>query len=119
MNTLLWICQVVLASVFFVAGSMKLLLSREQLSEKMGDWPDDFAPRFLKFIGAAEVLGAGGIIIPWLTRIAPILTPVAAAGLAAIMVGAIATHAKRGEIPNAFMNVAVIAMAVFVGFGRW
>ena len=43
---------------------------------------------FLRFIGVVEVLGAIGLILPWLLRIRPNLTPLAAAGLVIIMIGA-------------------------------
>jgi len=119
MNTLLWGSQLLLASVFLMTGSMKLFFSRKQLIERMGDWPEAFSAGFLKFIGGAEVLGAIGVVVPWLTKIAPVLSPLAAAGLAIIMVGATWTHVKRGEIPNVMMGVAIFALAVFVSWGRF
>ncbi len=118
MNTLLWVFQLILAGMFLVSGSMKLLLSRDQLIVRMGDWAKGYSPGFLKFIGAAEALGAIGVVVPWRTGIAPILTPVASAGLVAIMVGATALHVRRGEIPRVVMNFGIVAMAVVVAWGR-
>ncbi len=118
MNTVLWAFQLILAGMFLMSGSMKLILSRDQLIARMGNWAKGYSPGFLKFIGAAEALGAIGVVVPWRTGIAPILTPVASAGLVAIMVGATAIHVKRGEIPKVMMNVGIMAMAVMVAWGR-
>lgn len=63
-------------------------------------------------IGLAEVLGAVGLIVPWATRIVPVLTPVAAVGLAVLMAGAAQTHRRRKEPA---IVLAIIAAVIAVG----
>src|SRR5262245_18894830 len=75
-------------------------------------------PNLVRFIGAAELLGALGLIVPAATRIRPGLTPVATAGLAVIMVLAMGFHASRGEWSAIPVNLVLLALAVFVIWGR-
>ncbi|MFZ1267494.1 MAG: DoxX family protein, partial [Anaerolineae bacterium] len=65
------------------------------------------------------ILGGLGLILPGLTRIQTRLTPLAALGLAIVMVGAAAWHTTRGEFPNVIMNIVVAALMGFVAYGRW
>jgi hypothetical protein len=74
---------------------------------------------FLRFIGVAEVLGALGLILPGLLRIRPGLTPLAAAGLVIIMIGATVIGLVGGMVVVALMNVVVALLAAFVVYGRW
>jgi hypothetical protein len=74
---------------------------------------------FIRFIGTAEVLGAIGLILPWLLRICPQLTPLAAAGLAIIMAGATAVTLAAGPAIGATVPAVVGVLAVFVARGRW
>jgi uncharacterized membrane protein YphA (DoxX/SURF4 family) len=67
----------------------------------------------------AELLGAAGLILPAATGILPSLTPLAAAGLALVMLGAIIFHVSRREYPNLILNTILLAMSVFVAYGRW
>ncbi len=76
MGTALSIAQGILAVAFFGAGSMKLLKSHDALKAKMG-WANDFSSGFVKLIGVVEVAAALGLVLPGLTGIAPILTPLA------------------------------------------
>ena len=55
----------------------------------------DFSAGFVKALGAVEILGAVGLILPALLDIAPILVPLAAVGLASIMVGAAIVTFRR------------------------
>ena len=126
MTTLLWISHGLLALVFLMTGMMKLLRSKEQLVEKMPVFTP-FAPGTVKFIGVLEVLGAVGVIGPMFLDavgvIGPMfldgLVPLAAAGLAILMVGAMIAHARRGEWPMLGMNVVLFALAAFVAFQHW
>src|SRR3712207_9418373 len=89
MNLALWIIAGLLAAVFLLAGSTKLFTSREKLAKAPGGgWVLDFSAGFVKALGAVEILGAVGLILPALLGIAPVLVPLAAVGLATIMVGA-------------------------------
>jgi len=118
MNIALWIVQILLALIFLMAGVMKLMRTREDLSDKMA-WVDDFGDSHIKLIGALEILGAIGLVLPAATGILPLLTPLAALGLALTMLGAAYTHIRRGEYPMTIMNVVLLLMALFVAYGRF
>lgn len=117
-NTVLWVLQGLLALTFAGAGAVKLTQPREKLAATLGDWVNDM-PGLIKPLGAAEVLGAIGLVLPWLTGIAPILTPLAAVGIALTMAGAIVVHARRGEFPKLAVNVVLAVMALLVAWGRF
>jgi len=114
MNIALWITQGLLAVVFLFSGGMKFVMSIEEMTQQMPmpGW-------FLHFIGVCEVLGALGVILPWLTRIRPGLTPLAAAGLVIIMIGATVTTLITGSIATALIPLVVGVLAAFVAYGRW
>jgi uncharacterized membrane protein YphA (DoxX/SURF4 family) len=118
MNVALWAVQLTLAIMFMMAGSMKLMKDKEELAEKMG-WVEDFSQSTIRLIGAAEIMGAIGLILPALTGIAPILTPLAASGLAVVTAGAMVVHLRRREYPLALMTMMLAAMAAFVAWGRF
>jgi hypothetical protein len=109
----LWIAQVLLALAFGFAGAMKLILPGEALTTF---YP--FPELFIRFIGICELLGAIGVILPGLLRIRQSLTPLAAAGLAAIMAGATVTTLAIGGGASALMPLALGLLAVFVVYGR-
>jgi uncharacterized membrane protein YphA (DoxX/SURF4 family) len=120
MNIFLWILAGVLALFFLAAGATKLSQSRTKLlSNPNMKWVEDFSAGTIKLIGAAEVLGAIGLILPALLDIAPILTPLAAVGLAVIMVGAIITHARRKENQSVVINAVVLVLALVVAIFRF
>ena len=120
MDLALWITAGLLAAVFLFAGSTKLFLSREKLAEAPGGgWVLDFSAGFVKALGAVEILGAVGLILPALLDIAPVLVPLAAVGLATIMVGAAIVTYRRRESTHVLVDVTYLAMAVFVAFGRF
>jgi uncharacterized membrane protein YphA (DoxX/SURF4 family) len=114
MNIILWIAQGLLAAVFLFSGGMKFVMSIEDMTKQMlmPGW-------FLHFIGVCEVLGALGVILPWLTRIRPGLTPLAAAGLVIIMIGATVTTLTTGSMATALIPLVVGVLAAFVAYGRW
>lgn len=118
MNIFLWIVAGLLALVFLAAGAMKLSQPREKLAASMG-WVDGVSAPLVKAIGGLEVLGALGLILPAATGIAPILTPLAAVGLAVVMVGAIATHLRRKEYSAIGINVVLLILAAVVAWGRF
>ncbi|MBT5634252.1 MAG: DoxX family protein, partial [Gammaproteobacteria bacterium] len=90
MNTVLWIFQGILTFMFLMVGTMKLMQPKEKMADKMG-WVEDFSQGQIRVIGILEVLGALGLVLPMLTGILPILTPLAALGLVFIMLGAFST----------------------------
>jgi uncharacterized membrane protein YphA (DoxX/SURF4 family) len=118
MNRALWIVQTLLALVFLFAGATKLILPIEVLTS-MGS-PNQIAlpALFIRFIGVAEVLGAAGLILPRLLRIRPGLTPLAAAGLVIIMIGATSITLASGEVGSAVVPLIVGILASFVAYGR-
>jgi uncharacterized membrane protein YphA (DoxX/SURF4 family) len=119
MNVVLWIIAGLLAAAFLVAGGMKLTQPKKKLAESGLAWVEDFSPGTVKAIGALEVLGALGLILPAVLDIAPILVPIAATGLAVIMLGAIVTHARRREHQAIVINVILLVLAVVVAWGRF
>lgn len=119
MNVALWIVAGLLAATFLLAGIMKMMQPKEKLAASMG-WVEHYEPRQIKLIGLLEALGAVGLIVPALTGILPILTPLAAIGIALVMVGAMARHLGRGNETNMVaMNMAFLLMALFVAWGRF
>ena len=114
MNIALWIIQALLAALFLFAGGMKFVMSIEDMTQQMPmpGW-------LLHFIGMCEVLGALGMILPWLTRMRPGLTPLAAAGLVIIMIGATVTTLTTGNMATALIPLVVGVLAAFVAYGRW
>ena len=114
MTLALWIVQVLLALLFVFAGGIKLVLPLDQLA---GPFP--LPGPFLRFIGAAELLGGLGLILPAALRIRPGLTPLAAAGLVIIMIGATVITLLGREFGGAAISFVVGVLAVFVAYGRW
>src|SRR5512146_1871517 len=112
-NTLLWIAQASLAMLFVLAGGVKLVLPIAELAG-----PLHLPGLFLRFIGTCEVLGAIGLVVPWLTRIRPDLTPLAASGLVVIMIGATTLTVLAMGIAPALLPLAVGAVAASVAYGR-
>lgn len=113
----LWVVQALLALAFTGAGLMKLTTPYEALAAQMR-WVAD-GPTFLPlFIGASEVAGALGLILPSAFRIQPRLTPLAAALLAVVMVLAAGTHLTYGEGPMVMPNIVLGGLAAFVAWGR-
>ncbi|GAA2364760.1 DoxX family protein [Dactylosporangium salmoneum] len=118
MNIVLWVLQIVLGAAFLMAGVMKTTQPKEKLAGNM-TWVNRRSAGTVKFIGAMELLGGLGLILPWATDIAPILTPLAAVGLAVIMVLAIADHVRAKEYNVILINVILGAIAVIIAVGRF
>ena len=118
MNLALWVAAIVLAAVFAGSGLMKQFVPKDKLVTSGQGWAQDFSPTSIRLIGLVEVLGAAGLILPAVTHIAPILVPLAAIGLALVMVGAAIVHARRNEPTNVIVNIVLLALAAFVAWGR-
>ena len=114
MTYALWIVQGLLALIFLFAGGMKLVLPLEALA---GEIP--LPGWFVRFIGVAEVLGALGLILPGLLHIRPGLTPLAAAGLVLLMIGATVFTLAGDTVASALIPLVVGLLAAFVVYGRW
>lgn len=114
----LWAAQVLLAFVFGAAGIMKLTTPVDQLGAMM-NWVAVSPEWLVRFIGTLELLGAAGVILPALTRILPWLTPLAALGFVTIQVLAVFTHIGLGEAATLPVNAVILALSLFVAWGRW
>ncbi len=115
MNILLWILQILLAALFLFAGIVKLVMPIEQLTAGM---KVPIPGSLLIFIGVLEVLGGLGLVLPSLLKIKPILTPVAAIGLAIIMIGAVVVTLMGGDVLPALSPFIVGVLCMFVAYGR-
>jgi putative oxidoreductase len=111
----LWSAQIALAIVFALAGGMKVSTPAAELAKMAPGFP----LALLRFIGIAELAGSIGIILPALTRIAPVLTPLAASGFVIVMASAAVLHLVRGEFGELALVVVLGAVAYFVAWGRF
>jgi uncharacterized membrane protein YphA (DoxX/SURF4 family) len=114
MNIVLWILQILLGLLFMFSGSMKFIMSPEQMTQGS---PIAFPAWFFYFIGICEILGGIGLILPWLTGIKRGLTPLAASLLIVIMVGATVVSAMI-SIPTAIVPFVVGILLLVVAMGR-
>lgn len=114
-NRVLWIFQGLLALLFLFAGGTKLVMPAADLAKQA----PMLSVTFLRFVGVCEVLGAIGLILPGLLRIQPGLTPLAAAGLIGIMIGAVVVTLMIGGVAMAIMPFIVGLLLVFVAYSRW
>ncbi len=114
----LWVVQGLLAFAFGLAGFMKLAKPIAELSQQM-DWVKFYAPETVRFIGASEVLGAVGLILPSVTRILPRLTALAAAGLTVVMLLAAEFHLTHNDLRHLPPSLLLAALAAFVAWGRF
>ncbi|MFE6283322.1 DoxX family protein [Streptomyces sp. NPDC057877] len=121
MNTALWIITGLLTAVYLLSGLGKLFVPRERMATMMAAarWVLDFRPGTLKAIGALEILGAVGLVLPALLDIAPVLVPLAASGLTLVMTGAVTMRIRRGETRAALLDGGYLALAAFVVVGRF
>ena len=120
MNVVLWIAAIILALAMLAAGSMKRIRSRDQLVAAGMSYAEHFPPGLIKLIGLLEVLAAVGLVVPPLVGIAPVLTPLAATGVALLMIGAIITHLRlKDPVAQAAPAIVLAVLAIFVAWGRF
>lgn len=119
MNVALWIIAGLLAVACLAGGAKKLIQPRYKLAASGWGWVEDFTVGTVKAIGILEILAAAGLILPAALGIAPVLVPLAAVGLVLLMAGAIITHLRRHEASALVVNLAVLALAAFVVWGRF
>ena len=115
LNIALWIVQGLLAALFLFAGGVKLIMPIEEMTKELPSIPG----WFLRFIAVMEILGGLGLILPGLLRIQPGLTPLAAAGLVIIMIGATVISVQLQGPVGAGIPLVTGLLAVFVAYGRW
>jgi uncharacterized membrane protein YphA (DoxX/SURF4 family) len=120
MNAFLWVLAVLLAAAFLLAGIGKLTQPKEKLAaQPRMAWTEDFSAGNIRVIGTLEVLAAIGLIVPPLVGVAPALAPLAALGLALLMLGAAFTHLRRHEPQALAVNGVLFLLAVIVAWGRF
>ncbi|HKY43325.1 MAG TPA: DoxX family protein [Pyrinomonadaceae bacterium] len=119
MNIVLWIIQILLALLFLFAGGMKLIVPTDVLMQQAPPGSTQFSSAFFKFIGLVEVLGGLGLILPGLFHRRPELTPLAAAGLVILMIGAVAISVMDHGIVAGVLPLVTGLLCLFVAYGRW
>lgn len=117
MNITLWVLQVLVGVFFVVSGYGKAFNSWEELQRI--PWIDGVTHGLMIFIGWSEMLGGIGVILPAAVKVKPILTPLAATGLALIMILATGFHVMRGEYDLMVVTLVLAAMAAFIAYGRF
>ena len=115
MTYALWILQILLGLLFLFSGSMKFVMSVAEMTKDI-PWMPGW---FLHFIGVMEILGGFGLVLPSLLRIRPGLTPLAAACLVIIMIGATVITVSAMGVGAAITPLIVGILCVFVAYGRW
>jgi uncharacterized membrane protein YphA (DoxX/SURF4 family) len=118
MNVVPWIVQGLLAAMFLMAGVTKATQPRDKLTARL-PWVNDFSTPIVRLIGTAELAAALGLVLPAAIGIATVLTPLAATGLAVIMVGAMGVHARRKEPQAIAFNAVLLIAAALVMRGRF
>ena len=118
MSAVVWVVTGLLAAIFLFSGAAKLSRTRERLHADGLTFVEDLDDVAIRTIGTIEVVGALGLILPGLTSIATGLVPLSALGLAAVMVLAMALHVRRNEYSRLGTNLVLLALAMFVAFGR-
>lgn len=114
-SIVLWGLQFFFCIVFIVHGiSLTILLP--QLIEMIGELGNNLV--LVRFVGIVEILGGIGLIVPWVTKIMPRLTPIAAIGLTILMLGTVIAHVQVGEISEAITNFVVAICLVVLAIGR-
>lgn len=121
MNIALWIVAGLLAVAHVVGGGLKVIMSKQKIaaSGPAAAWVEDFSPGAVKSIGVLEVLGGLGLVLPAVFGIAPELVPLAALGLAMVMVGAAATRISRREYKLMMVDLTYLVLIAFVAWGRF
>ncbi len=119
MNIALWIVASVLAAVFLASGAAKILQPREKVIASGYKWAEDYSSAQVKLIGVAEAVGAVGLIVPAALGILEILTPMAATGLAVLMVAAVLVHVRRNETKSVVKPLVLGAIAATVAVLRF
>ncbi|MFD3312366.1 DoxX family protein [Streptomyces sp. NPDC058694] len=120
MNLALWISAGLLAAVALAGGIIKAFVPKETLAAANGGgWTEDAGVGFVKTLGVLELLAAVGLILPAALDIAPVLVPVTAACWVLLMIGAMVTHGRLGEVRFVLLNLTYLALAAFIAWGRF
>lgn len=117
LHIVLWVLQGLLGALFIFVGFTKISMPINDLAEAGMTFVNSFSEGMVRFIGVSELLGGLGLILPALLRIRPILTPLAAAGLAIVMVLAAGFHISKGE--DMVQNIVLFVLFAFIAYGRF
>jgi uncharacterized membrane protein len=117
LGTALWLVQGLLALTFAGTGVWKLVTPLPELAAQI-PWAGQVSRSLLYGTAAFDLLGGLGVLLPSLTRVRPGMTAVAALGCAALQICAIVFHLARGEVPNTVFNLLLVALSLFVAWGR-
>lgn len=118
MNIILWIIQILLALLFLFAGGVKVVMPIEKLMAAGSPNQIHLPGMLLKFIGVIEILGALGLVLPGLLKIKSYLTPLAAAGLVIVMIGATIITIMGDGVGAAIVPFITLLLCIFVAYGR-
>ena len=113
-NRVLWTAQLLAALLFLFAGSMKFIMSPDQMQQAGLTLPIPF----IHFVGVCECLGALGLVLPGATRNRTFLTPLAAAGLTIIMIGAVGVSVVAMGASAAALPAVVGIVTAWIAYGR-
>jgi len=120
MNLALWIAAGLLALVALAGGVSKTFVPKAKLAaHDGGQWTEEASVGFVKTLGVLELLAAFGLILPAVVDIAPVMVPVTAVCWVALMIGAMITHGRLGQFPLVMLNLAYLALAAFIAWGRF
>ena len=114
MVTTLWIIRGILVFIFLLSGASKLFQPKEKVIATAGKWAEDYTQEQIKALGLGEIVLALLLIIPKLFGHGYYLSPLAALGIAIVMIGAAYTHYKRKEYPLLIVNIMLMLLALFI-----
>lgn len=120
MEIVLWVLQGVAAATFLFSGTLKSTMSKERMIETGQTGVAPFPLPVIRVVAASELLGGVGVILPWLTGQARVLTPLAAVGLSIVMVGAAISHWSLREYKQVFgVNAVLLAVLITIAAVRF
>lgn len=117
MNTILWVIQSLLALVFTLSGVI-VYINKNKLATKLS-WLNEYSSGMVFFICFSKIAGAIGLILPMYFNLFPILTPIAAFGIAIIMILAMRYHIQKKEYKDIPATVIFLLLSLFVIYGRF
>lgn len=115
---MLWAGQIFLAFIFLYSGINKSIFSEKQLIARGQTGVIGRSAAIIRFIGICEILGSIGLVLPWLLNIMPFLTPLAALCFIVVMILAARIHYRLKERRNMVVNLLLLAVSIFVAWGR-
>jgi hypothetical protein len=119
MNLGLWIAAGLLSAVALAGGITKTFVPKTKLAAAHGgEWTAGASVGFVKTLGVLELLAAVGLILPAIVDIAPVMVPITAVCWVLLMIGAMITHARLGQPGLVLLNLAYLALAAFIAWGR-